>query len=65
MDADAAVHPYAQQQRGMLKGESWRLPDGSTVRAQAEQSLQSANRAGQLVRHLLRLRIWEPRRSTG
>ncbi len=41
------------------------LPDGSTVRAQAEQSLQSANRAGQLVRHLLRLSEREARATSG
>ena len=41
------------------------LPDGSTVRAQAEQSLQAANRAGQLVRHLLRLSEREARAMTG
>ena len=41
------------------------LPDGSTVRAQAEQSLQSANRAGQLVRHLLRLSEREARATKG
>jgi PAS domain S-box-containing protein len=41
------------------------LPDGSTVRAQAEQSLQSANRAGQLVRHLLRLSEREARAMSG
>ena len=41
------------------------LPEGSTVRAQAEQSLQSANRAGQLVRHLLRLSEREARATTG
>ena len=41
------------------------LPEGSTVRAQAEQSLQSANRAGQLVRHLLRLSEREARAMSG
>ena len=41
------------------------LPEGSNVRAQAEQSLQSANRAGQLVRHLLRLSEREARATTG
>lgn len=41
------------------------LPEGSSVRAQAEQSLQSANRAGQLVRHLLRLSEREARAMTG
>jgi PAS domain S-box-containing protein len=41
------------------------LPEGSDVRAQAEQSLQSANRAGQLVRHLLRLSEREARATSG
>ncbi len=41
------------------------LPEGATVRAQAEQSLQSANRAGQLVRHLLRLSEREARAMSG
>ena len=37
------------------------LPDGTTSRARAEQTLQTANRAGQLVRHLLRLSERESR----
>jgi PAS domain S-box-containing protein len=41
------------------------LPEGSDVRAQAEHSLQSANRAGQLVRHLLRLSEREARATSG
>ena len=60
-DLHGIVNGMADDGRKLLA----ELPDGSTVRAQAEQSLQSANRAGQLVRHLLRLSEREARATTG
>ena len=60
-DLHGIVNDMADDGRKLLA----ELPDGSTVRAQAEQSLQSANRAGQLVRHLLRLSEREARATTG
>jgi len=56
-DLHGIVNGMADEARKLLA----ELPDGSNVRAQAEQSLQSANRAGQLVRHLLRLSEREQR----
>jgi signal transduction histidine kinase len=41
------------------------LPEGSGLRSRAEQSLRSANRAGQLVRHLQRLSEREARAVSG
>ena len=60
-DLHGIVNGMADDGRKLLA----ELPEGSTVRAQAEQSLQSANRAGQLVRHLLRLSEREARATTG
>ena len=60
-DLHGIVNGMADEGRKLLA----ELPEGSTVRAQAEQSLQSANRAGQLVRHLLRLSEREARATTG
>jgi PAS domain S-box-containing protein len=60
-DLHGIVNGMADEARKLLA----ELPDGSTVRAQAEQSLQSANRAGQLVRHLLRLSEREARATSG
>jgi PAS domain S-box-containing protein len=60
-DLHGIVNGMADEARKLLA----ELPDGSHVRAQAEQSLQSANRAGQLVRHLLRLSEREARATTG
>jgi len=60
-DLHGIVNNMADEGRKLLA----ELPEGSTVRAQAEQSLQSANRAGQLVRHLLRLSEREARATTG
>lgn len=60
-DLHGIVNAMADEGRKLLA----ELPEGSTVRAQAEQSLQSANRAGQLVRHLLRLSEREARATTG
>ena len=60
-DLHGIVNGMADEARKLL-GE---LPEGSDVRAQAEQSLQSANRAGQLVRHLLRLSEREARATSG
>jgi PAS domain S-box-containing protein len=60
-DLHGIVNGMADEGRKLLA----ELPEGSTVRAQAEQTLQSANRAGQLVRHLLRLSEREARATTG
>ncbi len=60
-DLHGIVNNMADEGRKLLA----ELPEGSTVRAQAEQSLQSANRAGQLVRHLLRLSEREARATKG
>jgi PAS domain S-box-containing protein len=60
-DLHGIVNGMADEARKLLA----ELPDGSQVRAQAEQSLQSANRAGQLVRHLLRLSEREARATSG
>jgi PAS domain S-box-containing protein len=60
-DLHGIVNVMADEGRKLLA----ELPEGSTVRAQAEQSLQTANRAGQLVRHLLRLSEREARATTG
>lgn len=60
-DLHGIVNGMADEARKLLA----ELPDGSNVRAQAEQSLQSANRAGQLVRHLLRLSEREQRATSG
>jgi PAS domain S-box-containing protein len=60
-DLHGIVNTMADEGRKLLA----ELPEGSNVRAQAEQSLQSANRAGQLVRHLLRLSEREARATTG
>jgi chromosome segregation ATPase len=60
-DLHGIVNGMADESRKLLAD----LPEGSHVRAQAEQSLQSANRAGQLVRHLLRLSEREARAITG
>ncbi len=60
-DLHGIVNVMADDARKLLA----ELPEGSDVRAQAEQSLQSANRAGQLVRHLLRLSEREARATTG
>jgi hypothetical protein len=56
-DLNATIADVAEDARRLL-GE---LPDGTTSRARAEQTLQTANRAGQLVRHLLRLSERESR----
>ena len=60
-DLHGIVNGMADEARKLLA----ELPDGSNVRVQAEQSLQSANRAGQLVRHLLRLSEREQRATSG
>jgi PAS domain S-box-containing protein len=60
-DLHGIVNGMADEARKLLA----ELPDGSNVRAQAEQSLQSANRAGQLVRHLLRFSEREQRATSG
>jgi PAS domain S-box-containing protein len=60
-DLHGIVNGMADEARRLLGD----LPEGSDVRAQAEQSLQSANRAGQLVRHLLRLSEREARATSG
>jgi PAS domain S-box-containing protein len=60
-DLHGIVNGMADEGRKLLA----ELPEGSSVRVQAEQSLQSANRAGQLVRHLLRLSEREARATTG
>lgn len=60
-DLHGIVNGMADEARRLLA----ELPDGSNVRAQAEQSLQTANRAGQLVRHLLRLSEREARATGG
>jgi PAS domain S-box-containing protein len=60
-DLHGIVNGMADEGRKLLAD----LPEGSTVRAQAELSLQAANRAGQLVRHLLRLSEREARATTG
>ncbi|MEO5820686.1 MAG: PAS domain S-box protein [Vicinamibacteraceae bacterium] len=60
-DLHGIVNVMADEARKLLGD----LPEGSDVRAQAEQSLQSANRAGQLVRHLMRLSEREARASSG
>jgi PAS domain S-box-containing protein len=60
-DLHGIVNGMADEARRLLAD----LPEGSDVRAQAEQSLQSANRAGQLVRHLLRLSEREARATSG
>jgi PAS domain S-box-containing protein len=60
-DLHGIVNGMADEARKLLA----ELPEGSNVRAQAEQSLQSANRAGQLVRHLLRLSEREQRAVSG
>jgi PAS domain S-box-containing protein len=56
-DLNTTIADVAEDARRLL-GE---LPDGTTSRARAEQTLQTANRAGQLVRHLLRLSERESR----
>jgi PAS domain S-box-containing protein len=60
-DLHGIVNGMADEARKLLA----ELPEGSNVRSQAEQSLQSANRAGQLVRHLLRLSEREARATSG
>jgi nitrogen-specific signal transduction histidine kinase len=60
-DLHGIVNGMSDEARQLLA----ELPEGSTVRTHAEQSLQSANRAGQLVRHLLRLSEREARATTG
>ena len=60
-DLHGIVNVMAEEARKLLA----ELPEGSTVRGQAEQSLQSANRAGQLVRHLMRLSEREQRATSG
>jgi hypothetical protein len=50
-DLNTTIADLVEDARRLL-GE---MPDGTTSHARAEQTLQTANRAGQLVRHLLRL----------
>lgn len=56
-DLNATIADVAEDARRLLT----ELPDGTTSRARAEQTLQTATRAGQLVRHLLRLSERESR----
>jgi PAS domain S-box-containing protein len=60
-DLNGVVGEMAEEARRLLAD----VPESSPLRARAEQSLQAANRAGSLVRHLLRLNERESRAVAG
>jgi PAS domain S-box-containing protein len=60
-DLNGVVGEMSEEARRLLAD----LPEGSPLRARAEQSLQAATRAGTLVRHLLRMNERETRAVAG